>query len=85
MRNNLCPKCSSSEIIPGVEVRDYDAGSYRELTIHVRLPRPAGALIHKGSETSNLRARVCGQCGYTELYAPNFAALLNAHKKAQGQ
>ncbi|HUQ34529.1 MAG TPA: hypothetical protein VM095_20580 [Pyrinomonadaceae bacterium] len=84
MRNNLCPKCNSSEIIPGVEVRDYDASSYRELSVAVQLPRPAGAFIHKGSESSNLRAWVCGQCGFTELYAPNFQSLLNAYKQAHG-
>src|SRR4051812_26512593 len=62
MRNNLCSKCGSNEIVPNVEVRDYDASSYRELTVSVQLPRPPGAFIYQGYETSSLRAWVCGQC-----------------------
>ena len=83
MRNHICPKCGSPDVVPDVEVRDYDASSYRELSVSVRLPRPPGAFIHKGSETSPLRAWVCGQCGYTELYAPNCRALLATHKQSQ--
>ena len=84
MRNNLCPKCGSNEIVPNVEVRDYDASSYRELTVAVQLPRPPGAFIYKGYETSNLCAWVCGACGYTEFYAPNCGALLVAYKQSTG-
>ena len=83
MRNNICHKCGSTEVVPDVEVRDYDASSYRELTLSVQLPRPPGSFIYQGSETSPLRAWVCGQCGYTELYAPNCRALLAAHRQSQ--
>lgn len=81
MKNNICPKCGSQEIVPNVEVRDYDAGSYRPLSIFVELPKPPGALIYKGSESSLIRAWVCGDCGYTELYAARFKELLAAHKQ----
>ena len=84
MRDNLCPKCESREIIPSAEIRDYDASSYRELNVFVQLNRPPGASIYKGYETSKLRAWVCGECGYTELYAPNFKELLSAYKQTQG-
>ena len=83
MRDNGCPKCASTEVVPDVEVRDYDASSYRELAVSVRLPRPPGAFIYQGRETSRLRARVCGRCGYTEFYAPNCGALLAAHRQSQ--
>ncbi|HYJ46453.1 MAG TPA: hypothetical protein VEV81_07550 [Pyrinomonadaceae bacterium] len=82
MRNNLCPKCGSNEIVPNVEVRDYDASSYRELTVAVPLPRPPGAFVYKGYEASSLRAWVCGGCGYTEFYATNCRELLAAYKQA---
>ena len=80
MNNNLCPKCGSSEIINDAEVRDYDASSYRRLSVYVALKNPEGGFLKKTTESGELRASVCGGCGYTELYATNFQAMLRATK-----
>jgi predicted nucleic-acid-binding Zn-ribbon protein len=80
MPDNLCSKCGSNEIIRDAEIRDYDASSYRRLSIHVPLRKPEGGFFQKTTESSELRARVCGQCGYTELYATNHEAILKATK-----
>ncbi len=82
-KNNICPKCNATAIIPDVTVWDYDASSNRPLSLTVPLPKPPGAFIYKGSETGHLRAWVCGECGYTELYTPQFAALWDAYQKSQ--
>ena len=78
MKNNQCPKCGANEIIHDAEVRDYDAQSYRGLGVYVPLKTPAGGFIKKTTESSPLRAEVCGACGYTELYASNCQAMLRA-------
>ena len=62
MKDNSCPKCGSQEIIPYARV----------------LPAPliGGVLTvyvegeHHG-ETGVLYARICGRCGYTELFVDN--------------
>jgi ribosomal protein S27AE len=83
MKSNTCPKCGSSAIMPDVAVLDYDASSSRPLSVSVPLPKPPGAFIFKGSENGQLRAWICGGCGYTGLYTPQFAALWDAHQKKQ--
>jgi predicted nucleic-acid-binding Zn-ribbon protein len=78
MKNNPCPKCGSSEIMQGAEVRDYDASSYRRLGVYVALQTPEGGFFKKTTESGELLASVCGECGYTELYATNYQAMLRA-------
>ena len=80
MKDNLCPKCGSNEIIHGAEVRDYDASSHRHLSVYVPLRQPAGGLFKKTHESGVLQASVCGGCGYTELYTTNYQAMLSATK-----
>jgi hypothetical protein len=50
-------------------------------SLSVRLDRNPDAWIFKGSEVVELRARVCGRCGYAELYATNAAALWSAYEE----
>jgi predicted nucleic-acid-binding Zn-ribbon protein len=80
MKNKICPKCESKEIIEDAEVRDYDSSSHRPLGVYVKLARPAGGVIKKVTASGELRAWVCGECGYTELYATNYEELLAARK-----
>lgn len=82
MKNTICPKCGSTEIIGDVEIRDYDANSYRPLGVFVKLKQAIGGLIKKTSESGELRASICGGCGYTELYASNYKELLKARKSS---
>ena len=78
MKDNVCPNCGSSDIIRGAEVRDYDSQSYRPLSVYVPLLKPEGGFFKKTAESSELRTSVCGGCGYTALFAPNFQTLLKA-------
>jgi len=78
MKNNSCPKCGSHEIIRNAEIRDYDANSYRRLSVYVELRAPQSGFFKTTSESGELRAWICGGCGYTELYATNYEALLAA-------
>ncbi len=80
MKDNSCPKCGSTEIIHDAEVRDYDASSYRALSVYVALRQPEGGFFKKTTESGELLASVCGGCGYTELYATNYQAMLKASK-----
>jgi hypothetical protein len=75
-----CPKCGSRQVIPAVRVLDHD-GEYGAKDLSVRLDRNPDALIFKGSEVVELRASVCGRCGYVEMYATNPEALWTAYQE----
>jgi len=80
MDSEPCNRCGSANVVPDAEVRDYDASSYRPLTVVVPLARPGGGLIKKTSESGQVRARVCGDCGAVELFSPQAAALYAAYR-----
>jgi hypothetical protein len=42
------------------------------------------ALLLRGTVFGKLRARVCGGCGYTEIYTKNFEKLYEAYQQSQG-
>ena len=67
MRRGICVKCSSRKIVAGIRVVDRDQGSKNDLTAEIY--KNPDALFFKGATTVLLRALICGDCGYTELYA----------------
>ena len=80
---SACAKCAARQVIPAVRVLDRD-GEYTDKSLSVRLDRNPEAWIFKGSEVVELRASVCGRCGYVELYATNPAALWSAYEQQAG-
>ena len=83
--DNRCAKCGSDRIIPAARLIDrghlnFDAGDLR-----ASVAADPDALIFSGTVKADLRARVCGACGYAELYAGEPAALWLAHIEAAGR
>jgi hypothetical protein len=78
--SSVCPKCGAQRVIPGVRVLDRDGDSSTK-DLSVRLDRNPSAWIFKGSEVVELTAKVCGRCGYAELYAADPAALWSAYQE----
>jgi predicted nucleic-acid-binding Zn-ribbon protein len=78
-----CTKCGSSQIIPNVRITDQKEGQFftaGDLTSTV-YTHP-DALIFKGAARCDLRAAICGDCGYVELYAMSPASLYEAYQQA---
>ncbi len=85
MRNeeSRCPKCGSRERIPGVSVLSKGAEGRGGVVVEVeRYPR---AIFLTGPVTSELRATVCAECGFTELYAADPGDLLSAYRTREEQ
>jgi predicted nucleic-acid-binding Zn-ribbon protein len=83
MKDSSCPKCGCTVMVEGVRVLDHGyRGSERDLSVAAY--RHPAAWVFKGQVTCSLWARVCGNCGYTELYAENPTALVRAVAEAQG-
>jgi predicted nucleic-acid-binding Zn-ribbon protein len=74
-----CPKCGSKDCVPGARV--FDPGSYRDLLVGV--DRRPSAMLLKGKVITSLFAKVCGSCGFTELYARNPQAIHAAWLEAK--
>jgi len=77
MKNGTCPKCASTEIMADVQVRDVGNSGPYPLRVEIEEPEPAshGLFWTPHNATGDLRAWICSQCGYTELYANNLEEL----------
>ncbi len=86
MPEPVCRSCSSSNVIPDAVVNDHDQVSWRPLSVTVKLAHPQQTEIlglvaaTRDSLTVPLHARVCGDCGATDLYAADPAALWAAYR-----
>ena len=80
--NETCPKCGSTRIMPEVRVfAQYSANPKSDLFVEA-YERP-DALIFKHAQRGTVKARVCADCGHTELFVTNPQELWAAHQKAQ--
>ena len=61
-----CLRCGSNKVIPSVTVVDREDHGSGEL--NVKIERNPDALIFKQPEYAALRARICSNCGHTELF-----------------
>jgi hypothetical protein len=75
-----CVKCGSDKLIPNVIVRDQGQSSNGQLQVYLDAnPR---ALIFRERTSANLRAQVCGACGYTEFIVGNPGLLYEAYLRS---
>jgi len=73
-----CPECSSTEIIPDLNVFTKQAFMATNEINYVVLEDPA----HIGKPVIiGLRAAICGICGHVEFYTRYATEVLDAHKK----
>lgn len=86
MSQPRCRSCSSENVIPDAVVNDHDAVSWRPLSVTAKLAHPEtvaevlGVTATRDSMTVPLAARVCGDCGAVDLYAPDASALWAAYR-----
>jgi predicted nucleic-acid-binding Zn-ribbon protein len=83
MKDSGCPKCASQAIMAGLEVVDRGRQGAYTLRVHVVEPEPPehGFFWAQGETFGEVRAWICGACGYTELYTDNIAALYESYRK----
>lgn len=72
-----CMKCGSNALVE--EVRVIDRADYNvPLALTVQVDRKPGALLFNSAVTNKVEARVCGDCGFLEMYVKNPGALMRA-------
>jgi predicted nucleic-acid-binding Zn-ribbon protein len=75
-----CAKCGSKKIVPLASVMDQGDNSDGALNTYV-YSNPE-AWVFKGTVYGRLQARICGECGYTELFTTNARELYDAYRTA---
>ena len=79
-----CLNCGSTEIVPDMRLLTEEAASGHQ-PVYVKLvepkPEKASFLWTASEERSYFYASVCGQCGFTMIFAQYPEELLEAHKK----
>jgi hypothetical protein len=80
-----CVKCGSEASIDGVRILDRhgEAGQFKTDLAAAAYNDP-GALLFKGEVATPIVGRVCGDCGYLELYVVNPGALLAVARRRAG-
>jgi len=70
------------EIMTNVKVRDVGNSGPYPLQVEIEEPEPArhSLLWTPQIATGDVRAWICSQCGYTELYTTNLEELHNIYK-----
>lgn len=83
MNRKQCPKCNSGKVIHNVRVIDRN-GEYQDMSLSVRVERKPDALLFKGAKDFELKAHICVECGYAELYAAAPDRLWQAYISSEG-
>ena len=74
-----CTKCGSDRVMPDVHILDH--GQWQG-QLMARVDTNPDAIVFKGAMTSRLRGRVCGDCGFVELFVDNPNTLYKAWQKS---
>jgi hypothetical protein len=76
-----CPKCKSRKIIPGVRI--VDRGDYSlPGNLNVQVDENPDAMLFKNTHYGILKAWICGECGYMEMYVDNPEELYSAYQES---
>ncbi len=65
-----CPRCESQRLIKNVRIYSRGPDSSKS-DLHVEVYGNPDALVFKKAHQETLLARICGDCGFTELYVSN--------------
>ncbi len=76
-----CPKCGSERLIPNARLVEQDFGAAHSVRVG-EFASPGDAFF-KWEEKVDVRAQVCGACGFMELYATDPERLFEAFRRAQ--
>jgi predicted nucleic-acid-binding Zn-ribbon protein len=77
-----CAKCGSTRIIPRARVTEM-APHTHEVSVRVGVTERPEALVFKRDKHVNTYAKVCGDCGYAELYVDDPSALYDSYMKSR--
>jgi predicted nucleic-acid-binding Zn-ribbon protein len=81
MTQSGCPKCGSTVTVPNVRLIDRGESNC-SMDLSVAVYKRPDAWVFTGAVYQPLNARICGGCGYTELYVANPHELMAAARQS---
>jgi predicted nucleic-acid-binding Zn-ribbon protein len=84
VKDGICPKCSSTEIMANLTILDRGYFNTKApVRVLVEEPRPAKTdpFWMSDGASGQLQVYVCSQCGYTEFYTDNFENMYKKYKR----
>jgi hypothetical protein len=72
-----CMKCGSTKLIPAVAI--LDQGQHSKGVLLTKIEADPNAFFDREPVYSTLQARICGACGYSEIFAPYASKLYDAY------
>jgi hypothetical protein len=79
MTEERCAKCGSDRVISAARLVDRGHYSGDAGNVRVRVDADPSAWVRKGKVEIDLAPKICGRCGYTELYATDPEMLWGAY------
>jgi ribosomal protein S27AE len=76
-----CPRCGSDRVIPDARLVEQDYGAAHTVRVG-EFASPDDAFFRWESKV-DVRAHVCGDCGYIELFAADPERLYEAYQRAR--
>ena len=76
-----CLVCGSDKIMADVSLRD--EGAYAAPEHRITIARNPNALFNRGAISSQMRAHICGACGYAAMFIESPARMYAAYLHAQ--
>jgi len=68
MKDGVCPKCGSNEVMGAVPIADRGHANGIHDLLSAVIDEEPNAIIFNQLKTFRINAWVCANCGYTELY-----------------
>ncbi len=79
-----CARCQSARIVPRATIWDRAQGAMSGRSLQAYVNARPDALIFRNPVYVTLYARVCADCGHTELFAEGAEELYKAHLQSKG-
>lgn len=76
-----CRNCHSREVMPNVRIVATEPGHFPG-PLSAEVQRKPAAWLFKGKKSARIHGRVCGRCGFVELFVEDPEALYAAHQEA---
>lgn len=66
-----CARCGSKKVIPNVHLKDRSTNLNTDHSLTAEVYEHPEALLFRGAHQARLTARICGECGFADLYVEN--------------